>query len=106
MSTRRIVARPSASQRPRRRRQRPGRLDPINGSVTRADIEAIYRDFVRGVDDPTAEEFKTYLLGAIVDWSPSPRQTARMRARARAREAAKRRDQERPQLPLRALAVA
>lgn len=87
MSARRFVARPPRSQRPKR--HRPGRLAPINGSVTRADIEAIYREF-SALGEGTAEEFRLYLVRAIQDWTPSPRQSARMSARAKAREAEKR----------------
>lgn len=107
MSARRIVARPPRSQ--RSRRQRPGRLAPVNGSVTRADIEAIYAEFA-ALGSGTADEFRLYLVRAIQDWSPSPRQSARMSARARAREAARRAERRaREQLaqpPSRALAAA
>jgi hypothetical protein len=107
MSTRRIVARPR-SQAPRRRRR--GRLSPTNGSVTRADVEAIYREFSLDVADPTADEFRRYLLGAIVDPAPSPRTRAKIAAAARAREARKRAERRaREQLaqpPSRALAAA
>lgn len=103
MAARRDV-RPPRRQRPRR----AGRLAPLNGSVTRADIEAIYADFMATPVDPpaTAEEFKRHLLGAITDWSPGPHQRARMKAKARRREAARRRAREQPQLPPRALAAA
>ena len=109
MSARRLVARPPRSQRSRRRAR--GRLSPTNGSVTRADIEAIYREFsAGGPPDLTADEFRRYLLGAIVDPSPSPRTRALMAAKARAREARRRAErQARKQLaqpPSRALAAA
>lgn len=54
------------SQRPRGRR---GRTAPFNGSVTRADIRAIYREFSSEPVEPppTAEEFVEYLVGAIED---------------------------------------
>lgn len=50
-------------------RRRRGRTAPFNGSVTRADIEAIYREFARGEvwPEPTTEEFRQYLVGAIED---------------------------------------
>lgn len=88
MSTRNPSGRPGG-QRPRRR----GRVSPINGSVTREDIRAIYAEAKRlgPVDPPmTADEAIEYIIGAIVDWTPGPRQRAKMRAKATRREAAKR----------------
>lgn len=103
----------SGGQAPRRPR-RAGRLSPTNGSVTRLDIEAIYREFRRGADglsvEPTVEEFLVYLKGAIIDPSPGPRTRAKLRVAARRREA--RRQAERTardrlaQLPVRAAAAA
>lgn len=48
---------------------RRGRTAPFNGSVTRHDIRAIYREFSAEpvYPPPTAEEFLEYLLGAIED---------------------------------------
>ena len=98
-------------QRPRPRRR--GRVAPVNGSVTREDIRAIYAEAVRmgPVDPPmTAEELLEYILGAIVDWTPGPRQRARMRAKAIQREAAKRESRATrtrvAQVPVRAAAAA
>lgn len=108
MTARRIVARPG-SQKPRRR-QRPGRLDPLNGSVTRADIERIFGEYRRGVEDPQVDEFLRYLLGAIQDPSPGPRTRAKQRAAALAREAQRRRERRArsgvAQVPVRAAAAA
>lgn len=49
--------------------RRRGRVAPFNGSVTRDDIRAIYREFSREPvwPEPTAEEFLEYLVGAIED---------------------------------------
>jgi hypothetical protein len=91
MPHRRIVARPPASQRPRPRRH--GRLAPTNGSVTRADIEAIYDQFCAGdalTPPATAAEFRHYLVNAIVDPSHDPRTRAKIAAAAIRREADKR----------------
>lgn len=88
--SRRIGSRPGG-QGPRRRRT--GRVSPVNGSVTREDIRAIYAEACRlgPVDPPmTAEELVEYIVGAIVDWTPGPQQRAKMRAKAARREAAKR----------------
>jgi hypothetical protein len=51
-----------------RRRQR-GRTAPFNGSVTRADIHAIHREFIAEPVEPppTVDEFVNYLVGAIQD---------------------------------------
>jgi hypothetical protein len=84
-------------------------LAPTNGSVTRADIEAIYAE-ARQLGPMTADEAIDVILGAIVDWHPSPRQSAEMSARARRREAAKRAERqarsEHAPVPVRAAAAA
>jgi hypothetical protein len=61
--------------------------------VTRDDIVAIYEEAKRTRVDPpmTADEAIAYVVGAIVDWSPGPRQRATMRRKAAAREARRRR---------------
>ena len=108
MSARRFVARPPRSQAPRRRRR--GRLSPTNGSVTRADIEAIFAEFSQDVVEPTADEFRSYLVGAIIDPSHGPKTRAKIAAAAARREAVKREQRRaRKQLaqpPSRALAAA
>ena len=57
-----------------------GRLEPFNGSVTRADIRAIYRELTATpvTPPPTAEEFLEYLLGAIQDRRITPAERRRM----------------------------
>ena len=80
--------------------------------MTRADIEAIYADFMRDpvTPPPTLKEFVTHLLGAIQDPTPGPRTRAKISAAARVREARRRAERRaREQLaqpPPRALAAA
>ena len=77
-------------QRPRPRHR--GRLAPTNGSVTRQDILAIYEEAKRRAVDPpiTADEAIHYVVGAIIDWTPGPRERAKMRGKALEREARRR----------------
>lgn len=105
MSSRRIVARPSHARLIASRRR--GRLAPLNGSVTRADIAAIYADCTRGVvPPPTAEEFFRVLLGAIQDPVVGPRTRAKIAEKAREREARKRAQRQSAIRPPRTLAAA
>lgn len=105
MANRRIVARPSHARLIRSRRR--GRLTPLNGSVTRADIAAIYADCTRGVSPPpSAEEFFNVLIGAIQDPVFGPRTRAKIAEKARQREARKKARQESSKPRMRALAAA
>jgi hypothetical protein len=101
------AARTTGGQRPRRRNG--GRLAPQNGSVTRADVHAIYAEFER-LGSGSLPEFVDYLVGAITDPVFPPRSRRLMSVKARRREAEKRERQaastELAQRPVRAAAAA
>lgn len=91
--------RASTSQTPKRRLQRA----PVDGRVTREDLERLYREFASQTrralaygeleSPPTVEEYHRYLVGAILD--PPPRRFRASHRRALSRSQRARRARER-----------